>query len=115
MPHAVIDYSANIEEEVIDADVVNLVHSALSDSGLFQAKDIKTRAYIAGDYMVGEKGPDGNFVHVAVAILEGRSAEQKQKLSQSVFDAVRKELPAVDSLTVEIRELAKDSYRKIGG
>jgi 5-carboxymethyl-2-hydroxymuconate isomerase len=112
MPHAIIEYSANIEEEFLDADICNRVHGTLMGCGLFRPEDIKTRAYATGDFMIGEKGQDGSFVHVTVSLLEGRTVEQKQALSQAIIDSLAV-LNPIDSKSVDVRELAKDVYRKI--
>jgi len=108
MPHAVIEYSANI----IPKNIIPLVHEAMIASGLFEADNIKTRAYVANDFMVGTKGAEGRFVHLTVAILSGRTMEQRQTLSQSLIDILKASFPDADSLTVEIREMDRETYRK---
>jgi 5-carboxymethyl-2-hydroxymuconate isomerase len=47
-----------------------------------------------------------------VYILEGRSNLQKQNLSDALSDALQIPLEKVDQLSIDIRELAKDTYRK---
>ena len=115
MPHAIIEYSANIEDEVLAADLSDRIHGTLIECGLFSAKDIKTRSYCAEDFMVGEKGQDGSFVHVTVSLFDGRTLEQKQDLSQKVLDSLQEaEMEGVDSISVDIRDITKACYRKIG-
>ncbi|MGB9153086.1 MAG: 5-carboxymethyl-2-hydroxymuconate Delta-isomerase [Alphaproteobacteria bacterium] len=113
MPHAVIEYSANIEEEFLDAGICDRVHGTLMDCGLFKPQDIITRSYPANDFMAGEKGQDGSFVHATVSLFEGRTVEQKKGLSQAVLESLAV-LNGVDSISVDIREIVKDIYRKIG-
>ena len=112
MPHVIIDYSGNIQSEVRKAGIVGLVHGVMINSGLFQDKDIKTRAYASDDFMMGEKGGDGTFLFVSIAIMPSRDDPQKSVLSQSIYDQVAAVLPGIDSISVEIRELHKPSYRK---
>lgn len=116
MPHLIIEYSANVRSLVSPAELVKIGHKVMIESGLFSIPDIKSRAYAAEDYLVGEKGNDGSFVHVTVYQLEGRSTQQKQDLSEALRDALKVPLEKVDQLSIDIRELAKDTYRKyVGG
>jgi 5-carboxymethyl-2-hydroxymuconate isomerase len=112
MPHAVIEYSENVAGEIISGDILHLVHGIMTKCGLFSPDSIKTRVYEAKNFMVGSKDSNGSFVHVSIAILPGRTSEQKQALSTSVIDALRKPLQNIDQVTVEIRELDKETYRK---
>lgn len=112
MPHAVIDYSENMHADVQSCGVTRLVHDALTQSGLFQPQDIKTRAHSVRDFWVGAKGQEGRFIHVILYLLEGRTMDKKQSLSQAVLDKLVAVLKNVDSITVDVRELVKDTYRK---
>ena len=61
MPHAVIEYSANIEQRIKQADLVPRVHQAMLESGLFGPDSVKTRAFGFTDYCVGQALRDGSF------------------------------------------------------
>ena len=112
MPHAIIEYSANVLAYVKPADITRTVHQMMTQSGLFNAGDIKSRCYVVEDYLVGEKGEDGSFVHVQVSLLEGRTSEQKQALSGAIFEALKTLLAQVDQISVDIRDMVRDTYRK---
>ncbi|WHA05051.1 5-carboxymethyl-2-hydroxymuconate Delta-isomerase [Candidatus Bandiella numerosa] len=112
MPHIIIEYSDNVSSLVNPTKITHLAHNIMMQSGLFNAADIKSRSYVSEDYLVGEKGNKGFFVHVTVYILEGRSTLQKQNLSDALSDALQIPLEKVDQLSIDIRELAKDTYRK---
>lgn len=112
MPHAILEYSNNIAPAVQAGEALRLVHGAMTDSGLFKAHDIKTRAHPVHDFLVGEKGASGSFLHATVYLLEGRTTEQKQALSQTIFDKLSLAVKQADSVTVDIRELVKETYRK---
>jgi 5-carboxymethyl-2-hydroxymuconate isomerase len=112
MPHAIIEYSANLRDVLRSAEVCAVVHNVLIQSGLFTTNDIKTRSYVAEDFLVGEKGSAGSFVHVRVYLFEGRTILQKQTLSESLRDALGAHLPTVDQISVDLREIVRDTYRK---
>jgi 5-carboxymethyl-2-hydroxymuconate isomerase len=112
MPHAIIEYSGNIEEDVLSVDLCDLVHGLLIECGLFNVDDIKTRSYVADDFMVGEKGQDGSFIHVTISLLEGRTSQQKKTLAQTILDSIAEAVEEADSISVDVREMAKEIYVK---
>jgi 5-carboxymethyl-2-hydroxymuconate isomerase len=112
MPHAVIEYSENVAGEIIAGDILRLVHDTMQNCGLFEAENIKTRAYAASDFLVGIKGKQGSFVHITLSILNGRTTEQKQTLSTAMIDKLRGPLGNIDQVTVDIVEMDKNIYRK---
>jgi 5-carboxymethyl-2-hydroxymuconate isomerase len=112
MPHLVIEYSENMSGEFISSGVLESLHETMISCGLFSPDAIKTRAYSAADFMVGTKGKNGKFVHVSVSILSGRTAEQRLTLNQSLVDIMRNKLIGINSITVEIREMDKETYQK---
>lgn len=109
MPHVIIEYSADRGIEA--KKLVITAHNAAIASGLFGANDIKTRAHAVSDYIVGE-GVNG-FVHVCVYLLEGRSTEQKKLLATSMSEALVPVAASGSQLTVDVRDMVKDTYRKI--
>lgn len=113
MPHAILDYSANLAPHIAQKTLLIQIHRFVLDCGLFNPADVKSRAFMATEYLVGEKGTDGHYAHLRVYILEGRTPEQKLSLSQPLFDLLRAALPADTSVTVDIRDLDKASYKKV--
>jgi 5-carboxymethyl-2-hydroxymuconate isomerase len=51
-------------------------------------------------------------VHIAVHLLSGRSDEQKSRLSECVLARIEPLLPRVVSVSVEIYDIHRESYRK---
>ena len=119
MPHAVIERSGNLIHQFIehDIDLVDWVHGTLMETGLFELDAIKTREIVSDNWMVGEKGQDGTFVHLCVSIKTGRTLEQRQTLSDTLIAALGEALKTieVDQITVEIREMDTETYRKFKG
>ncbi len=113
MPHTVIEYTAPLAEEFFSADVVGVVHESLLSSGLFEAAHICTRALCVDDFLLGELGDTANFIHITLSLLEGRPAEQKSALANGIINTVKEILPEVSSISVDIREMTRATYRKI--
>ncbi|WP_067096582.1 5-carboxymethyl-2-hydroxymuconate Delta-isomerase [Marinomonas atlantica] len=112
MPHCIIEYSQNLEQEVPPLDWMESVQQACIASGLFEANDIKLRAFACKHFITG--GVQDAFVHVTIRLLPGRTAQQKSELSQSVLETLCRFSVKQVSLSVEICEMAQDSYiRKV--
>lgn len=110
MPHCLIDYSQDIADQIeIDA-VLAAVHQGAMDSDLFPEYDIKIRALGFQHHRTGQTRD--SFVHVAVHLLSGRSDEQRSMLSECVLARVEPLLPHVISVSVEICDIHRESYRK---
>ena len=112
MPHALLEYSSNLSDAIREKHLTKTVHNTMITSGLFEAKNIKTRSHATDDFYVGADMENGSFLHIGIAILEGRSTEQKQHLSEALINAVQPLLPQANSITIEIRDMDKISYRK---
>ena len=61
---------------------------------------------------MGIKGKDGSFVHAVIQILEGRDLSQKQNLTHSMFTMLNEIVLQADSMTVDIKEMNRDTYQK---
>ena len=112
MPHAIIEYSRNIASEVQQGELCELAYTVMNDSGLFTPNAIKTRTLCADNWYVGEQGANGAFVHITIRLLEGRSEEQKSALTQAMFDTMKKALPELEHVSVDIADMTKATYRK---
>ena len=111
MPHCVIEYARPLADTCDLNELLRRVHQAAFDSGLFSLDDIKTRALAVDHYLTGDG--TGDFVHIDLKILDGRSPEQKRGLSQLVLEAASGYLAdRVASCSVEVSEMERVSYAK---
>lgn len=110
MPHCIIDYSPEVAGQIdIDA-LIEAVHQGAMESDLFPEYDIKTRALAYPHHRTGQTRD--SFVHVALHLLSGRSDAQKSMLSECVLGRIEPLLPSVVSVSVEILDIQRESYRK---
>ncbi|UXY14961.1 5-carboxymethyl-2-hydroxymuconate Delta-isomerase [Chitiniphilus purpureus] len=114
MPHLTLEYTNNLPDYDAQAALRTLAQ-AMFESGLFGEADIKGRAHCLATYLVGTSDTATAFVHLQVALLSGRSAEQKQALGQHLLAALRTTLPpghGAVQLTVDTRDMDRQSYAK---
>ena len=111
MPHCIIEYAKELEQS-LDLDELLLgVHQTVVESQLFEKQSIKIRAIAYEHYLTG--GDKKPFIHVTLKILFGRSHQQKKDLTQLVLDKLSSVLPPPISLSVEVIDIEKVSYKKV--
>lgn len=81
-------------------------------------KDIKSRAIRHDTYCFAEGGDNFGFIHLQVNIIEGRPLEAKQNASNRLHEYLKQFFAKSFSdlkcsITVEIRDMNKDTYSKI--
>lgn len=95
MPHIQIEFSANLETAVADARLVDAIHQAAVDSGIFPVWGIRTFARALTQYRVGNGEAGNGFVNVTVRVAPGRNLALRQRITRELFGAV---LQAMDPL-----------------
>ena len=110
MLHIVIEHSTDGHAGFDAAALMRALHDAAAGSGVVQAADLKIRAMAFNDYLVG--GARDGFCHVTLSMLEGRTPEQKVRLSEALRAAMMLLLPQTASLSVDIRDMDATAYKK---
>ena len=88
MPHILIDYTANLEDAVTRGRLVESIHQAAVNSGIFPVWGIRTFARAVPVYRVGNGEAGNGFVNITVRIAPGRDLALRQRIKQTLFDAV---------------------------
>lgn len=116
MPHLTLEYSRNL----ISLDVPSALtraSEAMFDSGLFNEPDIKCRAHCCEVFRIGVRPMPRSFIHVHIAMMPGRSEEERKELADAVLAAVSAGLKLPTGmecqLSVETVELVASSYAKL--
>ena len=113
MPHCIIEHTQGVLNALPKVDLLKTAHQVMLDSMLFGAKDIKTRALPTHDYIMGEYAiNEGDYVHIVIYLLDGRTVEQKQTLTHAMGKALREKLPSVASISVNIIDMVRVTYAK---
>ena len=88
MPHLILEYSANLEEQIDVKDLVRTVHDAALKTGVFPEAGTRTRAAKRMDYEIADRHPDNGFVHLTLRIGMGRTVEVRQMAGEQIFAAL---------------------------
>jgi 5-carboxymethyl-2-hydroxymuconate isomerase len=110
MPHLIVEYSANLEPALDIRGLVEALHEAALETGVFPIGGIRTRAAKRDIYRIADGHADNAFIHVQARIGTGRTAEVRQKAAQHIFARLKAETADVFAnrplgLTLEIVEI----------
>ena len=117
MPHVVLEYSGNVLEKVEFNDFFKKLHSLIIENGPFKLKNIKSRAVRRQNFYVANGNESNAFIHLTLSILTGRELKLKQTLGEKILSFLKQEFARSYeemscSISVEIKELDRDTYSK---
>lgn len=112
MPHLILEYTKNLDAEIKSKQLLEKAHAVMLNSGLFNPEAVKSRTRCLEEHLLGTQGEDTSFIHISVALLEGRTVEQKKELSKAITTCIKNEFAELGSVSVEIRDMEKASYSK---
>ncbi|UXI01472.1 5-carboxymethyl-2-hydroxymuconate Delta-isomerase [Photobacterium sp. TY1-4] len=113
MPNLLMEYAEPVAERVNVPGLLEDLHQCLLACGLFDASAVKSRSYPCRAWLVGREGDLNTFIHVELSLLSGREPAQKRELSRGLLSVLEQHGAGINSLTVEIREMDRDSYMRI--
>jgi 5-carboxymethyl-2-hydroxymuconate isomerase len=91
-------------------EILLALHHAAASTGVVKAADLKLRAQSFDDYLVA--GEQKSFFHVTLYMLARRTPQQKETLSVEIRKALVALLVDTHSLSVDIRDMDPDAYKK---
>ena len=118
MPQMIVEYSENIQNLDAQKLLLGLNHS-LFDTGLVaHPDDIKSRARANTNFLIGFGENPQAYIHVKLAVLTGRTPEQKALMADTLSEFLNTFNDYSASglevqLCVELTEMPKEIYRKI--
>ena len=114
MPHCILEYTSNIADAPIWADIFRDIHAVLIATGEWHGADIKSRAIELTNYYIGNGNPHQAFVSLSLQMLAGRS-DLKKSIAESLLKALASHFPLTlkqlhTSITVQIIDIHEPSY-----
>ena len=88
MPHFTIEYSANLDQRVDMAAVVELVRKAAVETGIFPLGGIRVRAIKCEHYAIADGNPRLSFLDMVLRLGEGRDLPTRKKAGEHIFKAL---------------------------
>ena len=110
MPHIIVEYQEGLANDDEVEAILRAIHQLISDSGLFKANQIKTRAYSFQNFTNGgEKAP---YIHIQARIKSGRDDDNKKRLGEVILSGLAALNIPASVITVEIIDMHRHSYGK---
>jgi 5-carboxymethyl-2-hydroxymuconate isomerase len=95
MPHFTIEYSANLDQSVDIAKVVEVVRKAAVETGIFPLGGIRVRAIRCEHYAIADGSPDFGFLDMVLRLGEGRDLATRKTAGEHIFKALSSHLDPV--------------------
>ena len=92
MPHLIVEYSANIEDQIALDALLDKLHTCALGTGVFPLGGLRVRAHRADAFRIADKAPDTGFVHVTALIGHGRPLDVQQRAAEELFAVLTKHL-----------------------
>jgi 5-carboxymethyl-2-hydroxymuconate isomerase len=92
LPHLIVEYSANIEDQIALDALLDKLHACALGSGVFPLGGLRVRAHRADAYRIADKAPDNGFVHVTAIIGHGRPLDVQQRAGEELLAALTEHL-----------------------
>ncbi len=102
MPHIILEH--NITDESRVKLLCRGLHQALSEQETVKLESIKTRSIFVSNLFIGAFETGGNFAHVSLKLLAGRTEDQKIRMSRALLNVLSSDING--SLSVDVQELS---------
>lgn len=110
MPHIIVEYSANIEDEIGLDRLFERVSDVAVDTGVFELKGIRVRGERRDHYRISDADPLNGFVHTVLRVGHGRAEDQLHAAGERIYAVICDHLQGLfDSrplnISMEIQEI----------
>jgi 5-carboxymethyl-2-hydroxymuconate isomerase len=113
MPHLIIHYSRELENDIDLSTCLEALSNMLGNIESIRRTDIKARAIAATASIVGESGSGLRTFNVQLFVMPGRPAPLLATVADKLLEESRRIVPGPVEITVEIRDLEPERYRKV--
>ena len=118
MPHFILEYSANLEEDLDLDGLFKSLHETAMETGVFALGGVRFRAHRCDHYLVADGDSDNAFVHLTARIGRRRDPDVRREVGEKIFDALAQYLDGLYqqrplAISFELTELTFGlSFRK---
>ncbi len=110
MPHIIIEHGNALSGEIDINVAMQIGFECAGACGFIDPADIKVRLRPYIDFFSGDGR--SSFIHITVRLLSGRTAAQKENLAMAMREAFDARFGQVQSISVEICDMDRASYKK---
>jgi 5-carboxymethyl-2-hydroxymuconate isomerase len=89
MPHFMLEYSANLDDEIRIQKLFGKLQDTALETGVFPLGGIRFRANRCEDYLIAEGNADNAFVHMTLKLGHGRDIEIRKEVGEKLFNTLK--------------------------
>jgi len=89
MPHQIIEYSANLDDDLDIESLAAAMHETAVRQEALPVGGIRTRVARRDVYLIADGHPDNAFINVTLRIAEGRTPEVQKETGEALFKTLR--------------------------
>ncbi|MFG3528057.1 5-carboxymethyl-2-hydroxymuconate Delta-isomerase [Streptomyces sp. NPDC047917] len=115
MPQITVDYSAELDDSFDRRGFALALHPLIAETVTTKIAACKTRFRRVEDFVAGDAPAGDAVLHIAIAMLPGRSAQTKARLTSCVLELAAAHLVPGPGVTVHASAETRDldpSYDK---
>lgn len=110
MPHLIVEYSANLEQEIDMTLFCDHLRRVAVKIDAFPAAGVRVRAIPAPHWSIADGNPRHGYVDISIRLRAGRPDDVKAAATQTIFDAAKDLLTPVMAsrplaLSLEMRDI----------
>ena len=88
MPHFILEYSANLDDDLDLDGLFGALHETAMDTGVFALGGVRFRAHRCEHYLVADADPDNAFVHLTARIGRRRDPDVRREVGEKIFESL---------------------------
>ena len=118
MPHIIVEYSANLDEDADLDGLLDKLHEAAVGCGMFPLGGLRVRAARRDRYRIADLDAANAFCHVTLRVGHGRPLDARKIVCAGLFDVLCEHMQSVYdtrplSLSLEMQEIDPElSFKK---
>lgn len=95
MAHFIIEYSANLKDEIRIQELFEILMGTAKATGVFPLGGIRFRSRCCEEYLIADGEPENAFVHMTVKMGHGRDLETRKNVGEKIFAAFKQHLQPI--------------------
>ena len=89
MPHFIVEYSANLDNEIRLQKLFGKLQDTALETGVFPLGGIRFRANRCEDYLIADGNADNAFVHMTLKLGHGREIDVRKDVGEKIFNTLK--------------------------
>ena len=88
MPHFILEYSANLDDDLDLDGLFKALHDSAMDTGVFALGGVRFRAHRCEHYLIADGDPDNAFIHLTARIGRRRDPDVRREVGEKLFNTM---------------------------